>query len=195
MQSPLESCNKQRAWDPVISTQLPPQCVATTMLWSLARLPNHMGQATGEGFLWCPQRMRLWQLCHVAAEGAARARLSISRSITSDSVAPPLRRRGFFPRWPVNPSFHSAAAQDTELSCVSLLCRPRFPAAVSPALLPLPSLPDGLLCGSGAEAPPPFCGITMAAGVGAGLRRSAVILSDAMPLPEQAQRRQRVLAE
>uniref|UniRef100_A0A4X1VNB2 Elongation factor 1-gamma n=1 Tax=Sus scrofa TaxID=9823 RepID=A0A4X1VNB2_PIG len=64
------------------------------------------------------------------------------------------------------PSFSLQRPRDTELSCVCPLCRPRFTAAVSPRLSPspLPSLPDGLLCGS-AESPTPFlCGITMAAG-------------------------------
>lgn len=69
----------------------------------------------------------------------------------------------------------------------------RFPASVSPQLSrsPLPSLPDGLLCGS-AESPTPFlCGITMAAGVSLPALAIRVTLSDAILYPSGARRRQR----
>lgn len=80
------------------------------------------------------------------------------------------------------PSFSIQRPRDTELSCVCPLCRPRFTAAVSPRLSPspLPSLPDGLLCGS-AESPTPFlCGITMAAGVSLPALAIQVTVSDAI---------------
>lgn len=110
---------------------------------------------------------------------------------------PSPRRRELFPRRPqAPPPVSFQLPRDTELSCVSPLCRPRFPAAVSPRLSPPPhphrSLPDGLLCGS-AEGPTPFlCGITMAAGVSLPALAIQVTLSDAILCRSGSSRRQRV---
>lgn len=91
------------------------------------------------------------------------------------------------PFFPIHPPRY------TQLSCVCRLCRLRFPAAVSPRLspFPLPSRPDGLLCGS-TESPTPFlCGITMAAGVSLPALALQVTLSDAILYPSGTSRRHR----
>lgn len=133
-----------------------------------------------------------WQLCHVATKGRLSSSFSQSPPPSAPSAAtsgrelamPHCAGASFFraSRQAPPPSFSIQRPRDTELSCVCPLCRPRFTAAVSPRLSPspLPSLPDGLLCGS-AESPTPFlCGITMAAGVSLPALAIQVTVSDAI---------------
>lgn len=175
------------------------------MLGTWHSVPEMEGNGSGT-----PRAARPGQLCHVAAQerpwSPAHSHSFPSAPSTSTSglgLAMPEERAS---RESHCASANSSAQasrphpslfpiqllQDTELSCVCLLCRLRFAAAVSPRLSPSPPpLPDGLLCGS-AESPTPFlCGITMAAGVSLPALAIQLAVSDAILCSSGALRRQR----